>query len=57
MWAHRYGNFKTITLETIAEEVWKLLLTHCPYLRLGGRQLHQKPELLFVCLIVCLFFQ
>ena len=24
-------------LETVAEEVWKLLLTHCPCLRPGGR--------------------
>jgi len=24
-------------LETVAEEVWKLLLSHCPCLRSGGR--------------------
>ena len=24
-------------LETVAEEVWKLLLTHCPCLRAGDR--------------------
>jgi hypothetical protein len=43
-WVHLYGHSITIEmcggwklagggLETVAEEVWKLLLTHCPCLR------------------------
>ena len=44
-WVHLYGHSTTGVwaletcwggLETVAEEVWKLLLTHCPCLRPGG---------------------
>ena len=31
------GNCCWGSLETVAEEVWKLLLTHCPCLKLGGK--------------------
>ena len=31
-----WGGLETVT-EEVAEEVWKLLLTHCPCLRPGGR--------------------
>ena len=34
-------------LETVTEEVWKLLLTHCPCLRPGGALL--RPGLAWTC--------
>ena len=54
-WVHLYGHsitgmWELVTcwgdLETVAEEVWKLLLTHCPCLRPGGRAASEAWTLL-----------
>jgi hypothetical protein len=48
-------------VETVAKEVWKLLLIHCPCLRPGGGQLLMARQFLTNCLkpgfflFVCLF--
>jgi hypothetical protein len=37
--------------EEVTEEVWKLLLTHCPCLRPGGRQL-LRPGFAWTCQVL-----